>query len=530
MAIQQRRGAYADFKPNKMTPAEIAVVQSGDPVGVNGQAVYVAFQAGTVKRLATNEDIQAEITSATSEIAADLVSEIESDISEDVTAAQTAATSASNSAETATQAVSTIGNQISSAFVEKTASGAVATFPDGADAIPVKSVIAHIKPVQSGSGDPSPSNVRPISGWTGVNVTRAGKNLLPQQFSGTLNGVTYTTGSDGSVVANGTASSTSNKTVTVHLYEGDYALSGSPSGGGGSSYQMWVANSSGQAVGLEDTGNGGTAHLAEGNYQVRIRIASGYTANNVKFYPMLRFVNQTDSTYEPYSGTIYPITFPQSAGTVYGGYVDVTNGKLVVDRKLVQLNGSETLSMLSGYRFVVDVADNIVGEIVSDKFKSVSAADISLETEYVIAVRSQTQIVFRINSTTSGTVTAKDWLTENTPYIAYKVQTPVIYDLTPTEITSLLGYNAVWSDTGDTDVVYRADVGMALDGKTNLIESIITDVETSATATKNYSVSSYLIYNNVLYKVTSAITSGETITPGTNVTATTIMQELLALA
>ena len=40
-------------------------------------------------------------------------------------------------------------------------------------------VKAYFSPVQSGSGDPSPSNVRPISGWTGCEVTRCGKNLYP---------------------------------------------------------------------------------------------------------------------------------------------------------------------------------------------------------------------------------------------------------------------------------------------------------------------------------------------------------------
>jgi hypothetical protein len=35
----------------------------------------------------------------------------------------------------------------------------------------VDSLIADIVPVQSGSGNPSPDNVRPISGWTGCNIT-----------------------------------------------------------------------------------------------------------------------------------------------------------------------------------------------------------------------------------------------------------------------------------------------------------------------------------------------------------------------
>ena len=63
------------------------------------------------------------------------------------------------------------------AFATDMASGSIASFPDGADSIPMKDVLVHIEPVQAGSGDPSPENVRPITGWTGAKVTRTGKNL-----------------------------------------------------------------------------------------------------------------------------------------------------------------------------------------------------------------------------------------------------------------------------------------------------------------------------------------------------------------
>jgi len=42
---------------------------------------------------------------------------------------------------------------------------------------PLKQMLIPFTPVQSGSGDPSPDNVRPITGWTGVNVYRTGVNL-----------------------------------------------------------------------------------------------------------------------------------------------------------------------------------------------------------------------------------------------------------------------------------------------------------------------------------------------------------------
>lgn len=57
------------------------------------------------------------------------------------------------------------------AYVVETEAGSIASFTDGADDVPVKDLTVAIEPVQSGSGDPSPSNVRPISGWTGANVT-----------------------------------------------------------------------------------------------------------------------------------------------------------------------------------------------------------------------------------------------------------------------------------------------------------------------------------------------------------------------
>ena len=43
---------------------------------------------------------------------------------------------------------------------EKTASGSIASFSDGADLVPLKSCEVTVTPSQSGTGDPSPSNPR----------------------------------------------------------------------------------------------------------------------------------------------------------------------------------------------------------------------------------------------------------------------------------------------------------------------------------------------------------------------------------
>lgn len=57
MAIQNRRGVYADFDPTKLMPGEFAVVMEDDPDGTSGAALYMCFGNGVVKRLIGAEDI-----------------------------------------------------------------------------------------------------------------------------------------------------------------------------------------------------------------------------------------------------------------------------------------------------------------------------------------------------------------------------------------------------------------------------------------------------------------------------------------
>lgn len=54
-------------------------------------------------------------------------------------------------------------------------------------------------------------------------------------------------------------------------------------------------------------------------------------------------------------------------------------------------------------------------------------------------------------------------------------------------------------------------------------------VETGTTASRAYSAGQYLTINGVLYRVTTAISSGATLTPGTNCVAVTVGGELFGL-
>lgn len=64
MAIQMRRGKYGKFAPSKLLPGEWAVVQQDDETARDGRAVYIAFAAGAVKRMATYEDMVDDLQTA----------------------------------------------------------------------------------------------------------------------------------------------------------------------------------------------------------------------------------------------------------------------------------------------------------------------------------------------------------------------------------------------------------------------------------------------------------------------------------
>lgn len=90
--------------------------------------------------------------------------------------------------------------------VEYTAEGNPLSFTTNL-AKPLKSLLLNMSPVQSGTGDPSPTNVRPISGVSAVNVVHLDENLLSinRNSSQTSNGVVFT------------PIKQDNKTVAVHV-------------------------------------------------------------------------------------------------------------------------------------------------------------------------------------------------------------------------------------------------------------------------------------------------------------------------
>lgn len=171
-----------------------------------------------------------------------------------------------------------------------------------------------------------------------------GKNLLPNNAtSQTSNGVTFTVNADGSITANGTATQLIGRNISPTLnLSGTYTLSGCPKNGGIDSYQL---DSSGA---YPDTGNGNTFTI-DGSLQIRIRIASGYTCNNLTFYPQLE-LGSTATSYEPYTGGA-PSPSPD-----YPQEIRVARGRNLVFKTLSGRNIASNGSFESDSSFDMHVA------------------------------------------------------------------------------------------------------------------------------------------------------------------------------
>lgn len=76
---------------------------------------------------------------------------------------------------------------------------------------------------------------------------------------------------------------------------------------------------------------------------------------------------------------------------------------------------------------------------------------------------------------------------------------------------------------------YLENLRAKIEGLPKDFSTLIAPTEQTYKATRNYTVGSLLIVDNVLYKVTSAIANGGNITPNTNCTATTLAAVIAAL-
>lgn len=409
------------------------------------------------------------------------------------------------------------GTWVRGSYITDTASGAVASFTDGADGVPVKGLTVSVQAVQSGTGDPSPNNVRAITGWTQANVVRCGKNLYN---SATVTDNTY-------LKADGTTGSSTAFVLSdyIRCSEGIYSYSGCPNGFGTSPCTGFYD------FNKEFISTVRITHLAGG--QITVPSGAEYMRVSVSTLDKTTFqleIGSDITPFEAYNGTTYTIDLD---GTRYGGTFDVTTGVLTVKWKLYDLgdvhswtyytDGTYPVFRTSWFsdRRVGTNADGITALCSCYKFYgNGSLSDITSNiNNYSIGFQSTTKwIAIRDDRYTDGDTFAASLTGQ---YLLFELATPQTFALSPTQVTSILGSNNLWADCGASDVTYRADPRLYLEKLTN--------PDSDMTADANIASGSYFMVGNRLYLATSAIALGASIVPGTNCTATDLASALNAI-
>lgn len=334
-----------------------------------------------------------------------------------------------------------------------------------------------IVPQQSGSGDPSPTNIRPITGFDSASIYSSGKNMLRHIYpSETKNAVTFTENADGSVSTSGTATANAEHSLTYRvsgtygtcfLKAGTYILSGCPSGGGSTKYEIGInttINGSGVTL-ARDYGNGATFTMQnDGLVGTLITIRNGQDASGLTFKPMIE-QGSTATSYEKYNGNTYSVSFG-SAGTVYGGTLDVVSGQLTVTHKIIDLGTLSWTYKTQGYfdGYTAEVSNEIkcpssgselIGIISSQYVEATSNQIYNASVNGVIAVRYSNGDIW-IRDTAQGTDAATFKTNMNGVQAVYELATPLTYQLTATQVAMITGNNYIWTNCGTiTDAGYK---------------------------------------------------------------------------
>ena len=327
------------------------------------------------------------------------------------------------------------------------------------------------------------SNICPITGWTGVKVTRTGgKNLFD---IGLLN-LSPVTVVDG--VATGTARNfmdafsdgipnlniPKNTQLTLSIDAKTDANASSTANG-----LMFQLRYSDGTRTRKSFSNSATDYeritLTSDASKVvsEIAISYGTSGSNIWYVKNVQLeIGSTATDYEQYLGNTYEVTFPADPGTVYGGTLDVVSGKLVVDRISYTIDETKNIKLAtnsSGFLFHFSSGLSLKNENsqISNQLSyavSGSASSLYAGANKFVAYGNGT-LYFKFSSDIDTVADVQAYLANNPLQMVLPLATPVIVDLTAQDLETLKGVNNVWSDTGDTAITYPADTKMYIDRK-----------------------------------------------------------------
>lgn len=418
--------------------------------------------------------------------------------------AKTDAESAKADAESARDEAQSAVASISGALADKapvitdTASGAIASFTDGADDLPLKSLIVDINPIQDlSNGDPSPENICPISGWTSVDVEQSGVNVWDEEW-----GLGIYSLSNGLPVPN--ASSIRGKNRIVAKPSTDYYCNNN-------NMRVLYYDESDNYLGFVS----GLGIKTTPTNCAYIRMYLGNDYGTTYNHDVCINYPSTDHDYHPYTGRSITIQLGQ---TVYGGKLDVLSGVLTVTHKYATYDGSENWGIVATQRYAVlwgqdASADNlddtqIANWLVAGMQWYFMFGKFRVQNNGAICIGNTIDLdnnVFKWADVTEF----KAYLAQNPFQVCYRLATPITIQLTPNQVNSLYGQNNLWADSGDTEVEYRADTKL-------FIERLTAPDSADMIADANITSGQYFMVGNSLYKATANIANGSAIVVGTN--------------
>ena len=347
----------------------------------------------------------------------------------------------------------------------------IVSFNDGADDVPISEGTFYIAPSQSGTGTPSPSNPRPIVGYTGMTIQQTGKNLLHNEMEdGTTGGIDYSLNSDGSIDCSGTVSNVNSTRIlatNIKLPAGSYVLSGADSS---INLRCVVYAKDGTSANRNDTGSGVTVSITADTDYIEFRVKARTNAEVVSttIYPMFE-VGSTPTQFEAYKAKT-PIV-DAFGRTIYGGERK-TDGTLTETYAYVDLSQvAWTNFATSGNRLYINTAyPNIkkpatnadMPECLCNRFPTITRASMGYSAPFTMGITIDRDGLLIIANPDDATWTSKDTaiasLSQMGAMCAIPLATPNEYTLSPISLNTYYGDNNVWCDTGDTQLNYRADI------------------------------------------------------------------------
>ena len=310
-------------------------------------------------------------------------------------------------------------------------------------------VTASWEPTQEGSADPSPDNIRPISGRDSVKVERCGENLLDVAQCRTATpsaayGLTVTVDDTGLIRVFGIPKvNKDNPRATFRiLFTNQVILT--------KEYKAkWFV--------VKGVINAITPIQKDKSIVLQSPLLPN-TSVDVQFR-LMYYTGDEPTTYTPYTGQTATLTLPS---TIYGGTVDAVTG----DGQ--ETWGTETISRIAS----IDELTSVVRCAATLLQKSVTAKSGSAISnwlgEYVSYVEdkesfytNQTQIYIKISKTRLSSFNVAGvnaYLSEHPLTVCYKLASPVPITATGAQpIPALPGVNTVLTDADSVMVTGRAD-------------------------------------------------------------------------